>query len=229
MNWIRVALIACVAALAWAALPNRTAIVDTHGATRQLIIASTLARVDDPIVVLGDSIVEGSTLPRSLCGHAIVNAGIGGASTASHLGSVLKEALAAKRAALIIVSLGTNDAAVPMSVEQYRTNYRGLLAELDALAPRRAIAAIPPPEAGLPEAKKVRSPVIDSYNAILPALAEEARAAFIPLPPMPEHHTLDGIHLNAAGYEAWEGRPRHYRRSTLQIDLKASQMSCRLA
>jgi hypothetical protein len=143
MNWIRVALIACVAALAWAALPNRTAIVDTHGATRQLIIASTLARVDDPIVVLGDSIVEGLTLPRSLCGHAIVNAGIGGASTASHLGSVLKEALAAKRAALIIVSLGTNDAAVPMSVEQYRTNYRGLLAELDALAPRRAIAAIP--------------------------------------------------------------------------------------
>jgi len=116
MNWIRVALVACVAALAWAALPNRTVIVDTHGATRQVIIASTLARVDDPIVVLGDSIVEGSTLPRSLCGHAIVNAGIGGASTASHLGSVLKEALAAKRAALIIVSLGTNDAAVPMSV-----------------------------------------------------------------------------------------------------------------
>jgi lysophospholipase L1-like esterase len=68
--------------------------------------------------------------------------------------------------------------------------------------------------------------VIHSYNAILPALAEEARAAFIPLPPMPEHRTLDGIHLNAAGYEAWEGRPR---RSTLQIDLKASQMSCRLA
>jgi len=32
----------------------------------------------------------------------------------------LKEALAAKRAALIIVSLGTNDPAVPMSVEQYR-------------------------------------------------------------------------------------------------------------
>jgi hypothetical protein len=71
--------------------------------------------------------------------------------------------------------------------------------------------------------------VIDSYNAILPALAEKARAAFIPLPSMPEHHTLDGIHLNAAGYEAWEGRPRHYRRSTLQIDLKASQMSCRPA
>ena len=27
---------------------------------------------------------------------------------------------------------------------------------------------------------------------------------FIPLPAMPERHTLDGIHLNAAGYEVWD-------------------------
>ena len=46
--------------------------------------------------------------------------------------------------------------------------------------------------------------MIHSYNAILPALAEEAPAAFIPLPPMPEHRTLDGIHLNATGYEVWD-------------------------
>lgn len=29
-------------------------------------------------------------------------------------------------------------------------------------------------------------------------------AAFIPLPAMPERHTFDGIHLNAAGYEVWD-------------------------
>jgi lysophospholipase L1-like esterase len=46
--------------------------------------------------------------------------------------------------------------------------------------------------------------VIDGYNAILPELAREARAIFIPLPAMPERHTLDGIHLNAAGYEVWD-------------------------
>ena len=61
-----------------------------------------------------------------------------------------------------------------------------------------------PPEAGLEEAKKVSVAAIDSYNAILPGLAEEARISFIPLPTMPERHTLDGIHLNAAGYEAWD-------------------------
>jgi hypothetical protein len=204
MNWTRVALIGCVAACAWAAWPKRPVILDTHGPTRQLIISSTLARVDDAIVVLGDSIVEASTLPRSLCGHPVVNAGIGGASTASHLGSILRESLGGKRAALVVVSLGTNDAAIPHSVAQYRSNYRALLTELAALTPRSAIAAIPPPEAGLQEAKKVSVAVIDSYNAILPALAEEARTAFIPLPAMPEHHTLDGIHLNAAGYEVWD-------------------------
>ncbi len=143
-------------------------------------------------------------MPRSLCGHAIVNAGIGGTSTASHLGSILAEALGTKRAALVVVSLGTNDAAIPNSVEQYRSNYRALLTELAALTPRSAIAAIPPPEVGLEEAKKVSVAVIDSYNAILPELAKEARAIFIPLPAMPERHTLDGIHLNAAGYEVWD-------------------------
>jgi lysophospholipase L1-like esterase len=204
MNWTRVALVGLVAACAWAAWPRPPLILDTHGPTRQLMITSTLARVDDAIVVLGDSIVEASTLPRSLCGHAIVNAGIGGTSTASHLDSILKESLGGKRAALVVVALGTNDAAIPLSVEQYRSNYLALLTELAALTPRRAIAAIPPPEAGLPEAKKVSLALIDSYNAILPALAEETRIKFIPLPAMPDHHTLDGLHLNAAGYDVWE-------------------------
>jgi lysophospholipase L1-like esterase len=145
-----------------------------------------------------------STLPRSLCGHPIVNAGIGGASTESNLGSILKESLGNKRAAAIVVSLGSNDAAIPNSVERYRSNYRALLTELSSLTPRVAVMAIPSPEAGLEEAKKVSPATIDSYNAILPELTEEARALFIPLPAMPERHTLDGIHLNAAGYEIWD-------------------------
>ena len=204
MNATRVALIALVAACVWAAWPRRPVIIDGHRATREFVIASTLARVDDAIVVLGDSIVEASTLPRSLCGHAIVNAGIGGVSTASGLGAMLAEALGGKRAALVVVSLGANDAVVPESVERYSANYRALLTELAALTPRRAVAAIPPPEAGLEEAKKVSVAVFDSYNAVLPELAKEARATFILLPAMPIRHTIDGIHLNGAGYEIWE-------------------------
>ena len=47
-------------------------------------------------------------------------------------------------------------------------------------------------------------PLRDSLNAILPELANEAGATFIPMPAMPEHHTLDGIHFNAAGYQVWD-------------------------
>ena len=208
MSLRRIALIGFVLATCawavWATLSKRNVALDAHGRTRQFVIGSTLARVDDAIVILGDSIVEASTLPRSACGHTIVNAGIGGASTASHLGAILANALDGKHAALVVVSLGTNDAVIPHSVEQYRSNYRALLAELAALTPRRAIAAIPPPEAGLEEAKKVSAAVIDSYNAILPALAEETRSIFIPLPAMPQKHTIDGIHLNGAGYAVWD-------------------------
>jgi hypothetical protein len=204
MNWRQLALVGLVAACAVAALPRREVIFDTHLHTRQFVIRSTLERVDDAVIVLGDSIVEISTLPRSVCGYAIVNAGIGGASTVSDLGSMLSLSLGGKRAALVVVSLGTNDAAIPHSAGQYRSNYRALLAEVATLTPRIAIAAIPPPEAGLEEAKKVSAAVIGSYNAVLPELAKEARAAFIPLPAMPDHHTMDGIHLNAAGYEIWD-------------------------
>jgi hypothetical protein len=204
MNRTRIALVVLVAACAWAAWPRQRVIIDRHRAIRQFVIGSTLARLDDAIVILGDSIVEASTLPRSLCGHPIVNAGIGGAATTSGLGALLTEALDGRRAALVVVSLGANDAAIPDSVEQYRSNYRALLTELSALAPRRAIAAVPPPEPGLEEARKVSVSLIDNYNAMLPDLAREAGVTFIPLPDMPERHTLDGIHLNAAGYEVWD-------------------------
>jgi lysophospholipase L1-like esterase len=149
-------------------------------------------------------IVEASTLPRSTCAHANVNAGIGGASTSSGLGEMLEQAIGNKRAALVVVALGANDAAIPESVERYRSNYRSLLSDLATLTPRRAIMAIPPPEPGLEQAKKVSVAAIDSYNAVLPGLAEEAGATFIALPAMPAAHTLDGIHLNAAGYGVWD-------------------------
>jgi hypothetical protein len=35
-------------------------------------------------------------------------------------------------------------------------------------------------------------------------LAKEARAMLIALPAMPEQHTMDGIHLNAADHEVWD-------------------------
>src|SRR5258708_2217624 len=177
----------------------REPVIDAHTRARQFVIQSTLDRFPDPIVVLGDSIVEGSTLPRSLCGHAIVNAGIGGASTTSDLGTMLAKSLGDKRAALIIVSLGTNDAGVSRSKQTFRTNYNTLLHQISSLAPRRAVMAIP-----MVEGDAATNATINDYNAILPDIAKEAGASFAALPTMPVPHTFDGVHLNAAGYETWD-------------------------
>lgn len=85
MNVARLALVGLVAACAWAAWPRQPTIIDTHATTRKFVIRSTLDRVINPVVILGDSIVEGSTLPRLLCGRPVVNAGIGGLSTTTVL------------------------------------------------------------------------------------------------------------------------------------------------
>jgi GDSL-like Lipase/Acylhydrolase family len=200
MNWTRFGLFGLMlVAIAYFLWSPREPVIDTHTRARQFVIQSTLDRFPDPIVVLGDSIVEGSTLPRSLCGHAIVNAGIGGASTTSDLGTTLAKSLGGKRAALIIVSLGTNDAAVSRNKQTFRANYSTLLKQIATLAPRSVVMAIPPAED-----QGAMSATINDYNSILPDIAKEAGTTFAALPAMPGPHTIDGVHLNTAGYETWD-------------------------
>jgi GDSL-like Lipase/Acylhydrolase family len=116
--------------------------IDNHRTTRQFVLRLTLERVDDPIIILGDCIVEASTLPRSLCVHAIINAGVGGTSTGSDLGSFLAGALGNQTAALIVVSLGTNDASASRSEGSFKASYSALLTQISRLAPHVVVTAI---------------------------------------------------------------------------------------
>lgn len=182
---------------------------EEHRRTRQLILYYTLSRVDDPIIVLGDSIVEGSTLPRQLCGHPVVDAGLNGASTASDLGSWLAQALGNKRAASIIVALGINDALVPAptSKQAFEDRYAALLRELSKLTARLFVLGIPAVEARQRMTAEMKNEVmatIEGFNSVLPRLAAQANATFLTLPEMPSPHTIDGVHLNADGYRVWD-------------------------
>jgi lysophospholipase L1-like esterase len=182
---------------------------EEHRRTRQLSLYYTLSRVDDPIIVLGDSIVEGSTLPRQLCGHPVVDAGLNGASTASDLGSWLAQALGNKRAASIIVALGINDALVPAptSKQVFEDRYAALLRELSKLTARLFVLGIPAVEARQRMTAEMKNEVmatIEGFNSVLPRLAAQANATFLTLPEMPSPHTIDGVHLNADGYRVWD-------------------------
>jgi lysophospholipase L1-like esterase len=181
---------------------------DSPRRSRQLVLHFTLSRVESPIIVLGDSIVEASTLPRVLCGHPVVNAGLSGASTTSDLGTWLLEALDGKQATSIVVSLGTNDAlAAVQSRQQFETSYSALLAQLSKATTHVVVLGIPPVDAVGRVTVEMQAEAmrwIDDYNSVLPGLAAKSGATFVALPPMPKPHTIDGVHMNAAGNAAWE-------------------------
>lgn len=80
------AVLAIGALAAGASYLRKEAATDSHRHTRQVILHYTFSRDEQPIIILGDSITEASTLLRSICDHAVVNAGLDGASTASDLG-----------------------------------------------------------------------------------------------------------------------------------------------
>jgi len=186
---------------------RKEAVADSHRQARQLVLYYTLSRVDDPIILVGDSITEASTLPRTLCGHPIVNAGLNGASTASDLGTWLIEALDDKRAASIVVSLGTNDALMARSTQAFETDYAALLGQLAKATDHLFVLTIPGIDVqgrmtAEMQAEAMRR--IDGFNAVLPALAAKGGATFIALSAMPKPHTIDGVHLSAVGYSAWD-------------------------
>jgi hypothetical protein len=200
---------AALAALAIGALAvgASDAATESHRLARQVILHYTFSRTEQPIIVLGDSITEASTLPRSLCDHAVVNAGLDGASTVSDLGTWLLEGLNGRRAAAILIALGTNDALQGRKQEEFEANYGSLLAQLRGATDHLVVLGIPSVEVRgrmPPDYQAETMKRIDVFNAALPALAEKSGATFAALPPMPAPHTIDGIHLDAAGYAVWE-------------------------
>jgi len=119
----------------------------------------------------------------------------------------LIEALDGRRATAVLVSLGTNDALQGRKQEEFEANYGSLLSQLRGATDHLAVLGIPaievrgrmPPDYQAETMKR-----IDAFNAALPALAEKGGATFAALPPMPAPHTIDGVHLDAAGYALWD-------------------------
>ncbi|MGB9174037.1 MAG: SGNH/GDSL hydrolase family protein, partial [Bradyrhizobium sp.] len=112
-----------------------------------------------------------------------------------------------RRAAAILIALGTNDALQGRKQEEFKANYGSLLAQLRGATDHLAVVGIPSVEVRgrmPPDYQAETMKRIDAFNAALPALAEKGGATFAALPPMPAPHTIDGIHLDAAGYAVWE-------------------------
>lgn len=198
MNGVRIGIIASLLLCVWIVWPKS----EKSAPPRPLLIKSALKDAKDPVIVLGDSIVRQAQLPGTLCKRPVINAGIDGSTTSSGLDGMLKKAIGDKKAALIVVSLGINDAETADSVESYRKNYVALLTALKTMTSRLAIVAVTPLETGKEVGHRTQQ-TIDGYNATLPDIAHETGAALIAMPALPTGFTSDGVHLSASGTAIW--------------------------
>lgn len=161
-----------------------------------------LKRAPGTAMVIGDSIVERQNF-TSLCGLPVFNAGVS-AATVEMLADQIEPVVAAGKPALIIVAVGINDArnGVATPLEAWRSRYRKLLSQLgDAPV---MIVGVQPTE----EARTGRSwhhlDLVSAQNAMLPALAGEFGAIFVPPLPDASGLTTDGTHLNGEGDRLWQ-------------------------
>jgi lysophospholipase L1-like esterase len=189
---------------------SRGTVRHEHSDVRQFMIAAHLARADRPIIFLGDSITEAAVLPDAICGHAVVNAGIGGAGV-GQLQNVVPTLLDGKSPALVVLAIGTNDAYPAPGQEQgFSASYVKLLQTLAPFSPKLVVANIPSvdPKGATTLAAGIDASLIDRFNNLLPQIAEGAGASFIDLNKAVgsegSTETIDGVHLAPRAYRLWD-------------------------
>jgi lysophospholipase L1-like esterase len=179
-----------------------TPVYHPHYDARRFMIKSQTAQTSgSPIMLVGDSITEGARVPSVLCDAPVVNAGIGCEGVSTNFPDILIEALAGRKAKLIVVALGTND--VWRGATNFKGDYQRLLARLRPFTERLLLVGIPPMSPG---ALNSTTSNVAQFNEIIHAIAAAEGLAVIDLDELSGVRTLDGIHLTHDGYMIWRRR-----------------------
>jgi peptidoglycan/LPS O-acetylase OafA/YrhL/lysophospholipase L1-like esterase len=155
------------------------------------------------IVMFGDSITEWVNWNALLGNADIGNRGIAGDTTANALARV--DTVLAAKPERVFIMLGINDIAIGAPVPDIIDRYRAIVRAIFAGGARVIV------QSTLPKAQD------DEANGQVALLNQQLRAmcetepchyldltsAMAPLGRLPADMTIDGIHLNAAGYRAW--------------------------
>lgn len=147
------------------------------------MIHAALARVAQPIVIVGDSITEMAPLPLEICGHPVVNAGIGGLNTPEAQWRILR-ILQGSEPFLVAVALGANDSAI-----SERAEFGELLKLLQPYSARPIVV------------------ISVTDNAAIDEQINGAASAFEAVrvnPAIPPNLKMDdGVHYTGAAYDIW--------------------------
>ena len=196
-----------IAGSAWAWMsrgPGRT-----YYDTRRLVILAHARQTPDPVVILGDSIVDMADLPQ-LCGQTVLNAGVAGARTDA-IEMLSREVLAIRHPRLIIIAVGLNDTHrdVRTSDAEFLATYRAIVARARMTGANVRVTTIPPVgPSDMGRAGEFDRGRITAFNALIrkvgvpvlevnDALADDNGIETDGL-------TDDGVHPNARGYGVWK-------------------------
>ncbi|ARC57151.1 N-acylneuraminate cytidylyltransferase [Frondihabitans sp. 762G35] len=162
----------------------------------------------EKIVFLGDSLTEGGDWQAWFPDDEVVNLGVGGDTTADVLERLDEVVQTAPDS--IVLLIGTNDFGSRRSVEQVVRNVESILVDLRRLLPgvRLLLQSI------MPRGSDYGDRIQDA-NRHLRQFAATVRAQYLDLWPalsvdghLNPDLSDDGLHLTAAGYEAWLGELR---------------------
>jgi lysophospholipase L1-like esterase len=175
-------------------------------ATRVVMIRSQLAQAEAPIVIAGDSLTEAALLPSSICGHPVVNAGIGGISVSPYL-PLAEDFLSNREVPLVVVELGTNDSTkVSPRGESFVSAYRSVAEFFAQHSAQQLFVGLPPVDVtGALASQYFDGPLMDQHDIAIRALAKERGVDFVDVRSgmAATGMTVDGIHLNKNGYKIW--------------------------
>jgi lysophospholipase L1-like esterase len=157
----------------------------------------------NPIIIFGDSIVQGAALPPKVCGYPVVNAGVRGAGI-GYFSRHSTQLLGSSRPKLIVLAVGINNAAAKESREfNFNDRYEQLVASLAKIAPV-AVATVTPIRAGYFVSNFGYDPqIVPVLNHTILATPNTKAVIDLNAALSGANFTIDGVHLNAAGYALW--------------------------
>jgi len=179
-----------------------------HDDIREFVIRSEIAQIPDAVLFVGDSITEAALLPASICGHSVINAGLGGADTGSYLAFAKLTFPIDLKSPLIIIALGTNNSTSIGAKwdSSLAPSYNNLADFLQLHADKLLFAGIPPLDMSGALAKGYFDSDFSKKNdAAIRSVALSRSVGFVDLQAamVGENLTVDGVHLTPAGYREW--------------------------
>jgi lysophospholipase L1-like esterase len=170
---------------------------------RFFAVQAAIRDAPNPVIIFGDSIVQGAALPPKVCGLPLVNAGVRGAG----VGYLLRHSaqlLGSSRPKLIVLAVGINNAAAKESREvDFQNRYEQAVGSLASIAPVVAATVTPIREGYFVSSFGYDPQIVPALNRTILATPNIRAVIDLNAPLSAANFTTDGVHLNPAGYALW--------------------------